>query len=43
LEFGYWDVDDVSRGSGVNPVTVDMNAPQAIFNTENFLEEQSTP
>ncbi|MEM2926911.1 MAG: hypothetical protein QXO94_05565, partial [Candidatus Bathyarchaeia archaeon] len=25
--FSYWDVDDVSQGSGVNRITVEMNAP----------------
>jgi len=28
FSFQYWDVNDVSRGSGVNPITVHMNAPQ---------------
>jgi hypothetical protein len=25
--FNYWDVDVISKGSGVNPITVQMNAP----------------
>ena len=26
-QFSYWDVDGTSRGNGVNPITVTMNAP----------------
>jgi len=28
--FGYWDVNGVSRGSGVNAITVHMNTPQTV-------------
>ena len=28
--FSHWDVDGVSQGSGVNPITVDMNANHAV-------------